>query len=70
MAGRHPTLNILFLPHRSVPRSALCDRPADGSSSSKGVPEKQYAFDLQLYDEIIPEVCSDEKGNVARLTEL
>ena len=26
------------------------------SSPSKGVPEKHFAFDLQLYDEIIPEV--------------
>ena len=25
-------------------------------SPSKGVPEKNYAFDLQFYDEIIPEV--------------
>jgi hypothetical protein len=26
------------------------------SSPSKGVPERQYQFDLKLYDEIIPEV--------------
>lgn len=25
-------------------------------SASKGLPEKEYAFDLQLYAEIIPEV--------------
>ena len=32
-------------------------RPVD-ISPAKGVPEKSYAFDLQLYDEIVPEVCS------------
>ncbi|WWC66657.1 uncharacterized protein I206_100561 [Kwoniella pini CBS 10737] len=28
---------------------------AKAGDASKGVPEKEYAFDLQLYDEIIPE---------------
>ena len=26
------------------------------NSSSKGIPEKEYAFDIELFDEILPEV--------------
>jgi hypothetical protein len=40
-----------------------------GSSSSKGVPEKQFEFQLDFYDEVIPEVSrSVVLGCVAVLT--
>lgn len=29
------------------------------NSSSKGIPEKEYAFDIELFDEILPEVRYD-----------
>ena len=36
--------------------SLILDGVISYYSPTKGVPEKEYAFDIELYDEIVPEV--------------
>lgn len=36
-------------------------------SSSKGIPEKEYQFDIELFDEIIPEVRRSPSGSLVPL---
>lgn len=50
----HPRVNEKAeTPHEEAQKRGK----ADDCSPSKGVPERKYAFDLQLNGEIIPDVC-------------
>lgn len=53
-AGHIVTSYTILLDLHSQSYSTIPD--ADFYSPAKGLPEKEYAFDLELYGEIIPEV--------------